>query len=177
VQLKNSYSAREVAALTGLSARQLQWWDERRLLPSAVSPKPTAAGGFTERRYTPVDLLELIVLADLRRQGMTVARLRTLLATLRSVFGIRLFDAIGGSGEIALLTDGRDVYARTTHGEFYNLLRDPSQPLLVVGGEPELRELTGKAQPARHRRKKRLAKNAGKAGEKPRTRKGSEKKS
>ncbi len=72
MQLKNSYSAREVAALTGLSARQLQWWDERRLFLSAVAPKPTAAGGFTERRYTPVDLLELMVLADLRRQGMTV---------------------------------------------------------------------------------------------------------
>ena len=97
MQLKNSYSSREVAALTGLTARQLQWWDERRLFLSAVAPKPTAAGGFTERRYTPVDLLELMVLADLRRQGMTVARIRLLLETLRSRFGVRLFDAIGGA--------------------------------------------------------------------------------
>ena len=29
----------------------------------------TEAGGFTERRYTPIDLLELMVLADLRRKG------------------------------------------------------------------------------------------------------------
>ena len=77
----------QVAALTGLSARQLQWWDERRLFLPAVAPKPTAAGGFTERRYTPVDLLELMVLADLRRQGLTVARLRLLLETLRTRFG------------------------------------------------------------------------------------------
>ena len=75
MQLKNTYSSREVAALTGLSARQLQWWDERRLFLSAVAPRPTAAGGFTERRYTPVDLLELMVLAALRRQGLTVGRL------------------------------------------------------------------------------------------------------
>ncbi|HEY7499832.1 MAG TPA: MerR family transcriptional regulator [Vicinamibacterales bacterium] len=154
MQLKNSYSAREVAALTGLSARQLQWWDDRRLFQSAVGPKPTAAGGFTERRYTPVDLLELMVLADLRRHGMTIARIRLLLETLRSEFGIRLFDAIGGTGPLTLMTDGRDIYARTTRGEFFNVLRDPAQPLLVVGGEPTFRELTAKVHASRKRRKK-----------------------
>jgi DNA-binding transcriptional MerR regulator len=154
MQLKNSYSAREVAALTGLSARQLQWWDERRLFLSAVAPKPTAAGGFTERRYTPVDLLELMVLADLRRQGMTVSRIRLLLETLRSRFGIRLFDAIGGAGALTLLTDGRDVYARTAKGQFYNLLRDPEQPLLVIAPEPEWRELASRTHAPRGRKKK-----------------------
>jgi DNA-binding transcriptional MerR regulator len=154
MQLKNSYSSREVAALTGLSARQLQWWDDRRLFQSAVAPKPTAAGGFTERRYTPVDLLELMVLADLRRQGLTVSRIRLLLDTLRARFGIRLFDAIGGAGSLTLLTDGREVYARTNTGEFFNLLRDPAQPLLVVGGEPSMRELSAKAHAKRRKRPK-----------------------
>jgi DNA-binding transcriptional MerR regulator len=158
MQLKNTYSAREVAALTGLSARQLQWWDERRLFQSAVAPKPTAAGGFTERRYTPVDLLELMVLADLRRHGMTVSRIRQLLETLRSRFGVRLFETIGGAGALTLLTDGRDVYARTSRGEFYNLLRDPAQPLLVVGMDPPLRELTAKAHAARRKRKQKQGK-------------------
>jgi DNA-binding transcriptional MerR regulator len=153
MQLKNTYSSREVAGLTGLSARQLQWWDERRLFQAAVAPKPTAAGGFTERRYTPVDLLELLVLAELRRQGMTVPRIRRLLETLRNRFGVRLFDAIGGGGPLTLLTDGRDVYARTTHGEFFNLLRDPEQPLLVVGAEPVMRELTAKAHASRKRKR------------------------
>lgn len=154
MQLKNSYSAREVASLTGLSARQLQWWDDKRLFASAVSPKRTAAGGFTERRYTPVDLLELIVLADLRRQGLSVARIRLLLETLRARFGIRLFDAIGGTGPLTLLTDGREVYARTAKGEFFNLLRAPNQPLLVVGSDLPLRELSAKTKPGRKKRAK-----------------------
>ena len=155
MQLKNSYSAREVAALTGLSARQLQWWDARRLFMSAVPSKRTAAGGFSERRYTPVDLLELIVLSDLRRHGMSVARIRQLLDTLRRHFGIRLFDAIGGAGPITLLTDGRDVYARTPGGAFFNVFRDPEQPLLVLGGDPPLRELTAKAKGRRSRKRAR----------------------
>jgi DNA-binding transcriptional MerR regulator len=150
MELKNTYSAREVAAITGLSARQLQWWDARRVFMPAVASRKTAAGGFTERRYTPVDLIELMVLADLRRQGMSIGRIRTLLDALRDQFGVRLFDAVGGAGPLTLLTDGRDVYARTAHGEFFNLLRDPAQPLLVVGNEFALKVLTAKA-----RRKKR----------------------
>jgi DNA-binding transcriptional MerR regulator len=155
VQLKNTYSAREVAALTGLSARQLQWWDERRLFTPAIAPKRTQAGGFTERRYTPVDLLELLVLADLRRQGVSVGRIRQLLDTLRSRFGLRLFEAIGGGGPLTLLTDGRDIYGRTNSGEFFNLLRDPAQPLLVVGSDLPLTELTAKTRVHKRRAKKR----------------------
>jgi DNA-binding transcriptional MerR regulator len=154
MQLKNTYSAREVAALTGLSARQLQWWDARRLFAPAVASKRTAAGGFTERRYTPVDLLELMVLADLRRHGLSIPRIRQLLDTLRARFGVRLFEAIGGAGKLTLLTDGRDIYARTASGEFFNVLRDPDQALLVVGGEPELHALTAKVRRPRKKKKR-----------------------
>jgi DNA-binding transcriptional MerR regulator len=153
MQLKNSYSAREVAALTGLTARQLQWWDAKRLFLPAVAPKRTDAGGFTERRYTPVDLLELMVLADLRRHGLTLAQIRQLLETLRTRFGIRLFDAIGGTGPLTLLTDGREIYARTATGEFFNILRDPEQALLVVGNEPDLKALSARATRTRRKRK------------------------
>lgn len=153
MQLKNSYSAREVAALTGLTARQLQWWDARRLFAPAVAPKKTAAGGYTERRYTPVDLLELMVLADLRRQGWSVARIRLLLDTLRDRFRIRLYEAIGGSGTITLLTDGREVYARTEAGEFFDVLRAPDQPLLMLGSNLPLRELSARTGSRRRRKK------------------------
>jgi DNA-binding transcriptional MerR regulator len=158
MQLKNTYSAREVAALTGLSARQLHWWDARRLFTPAVASKRTAAGGFTERRYTPVDLLELMVLADLRRQGLSVPRIRLLLDTLRERFGIRLFDAIGGSGSVTLLTDGVEIYAQTAQGEFINVLRAPDQPLLVVGEGLPLRQLTARAKP--RKRKKKIVRKA-----------------
>src|SRR5438132_12196655 len=82
-ELKNTYSSREVAAMTGLTARQLQWWDARRLFASHIASRRTERGGYTERRYTPVDLLELLVLADLRRNGRSVAELRRPLAPLR----------------------------------------------------------------------------------------------
>ena len=158
VDLKKNYSSREVASITGLSARQLQWWDARKLLKPSVSSHRTEAGGFTERRYSPVDLFELVVLADLRRSGLSVSKLRLLLETLRRRFGVRLFDAIGGGGAITLLTDGKEIYARTTGGQFFNLLRAPSQPLLVVGEEGTLKELKLRMR-SKSLRRKRKTKN------------------
>ena len=155
LDLKKNYSSREVAAITGLSARQLQWWDARKLIKPSIAPHRTDAGGYTERRYSPVDLFELAALADLRRSGLSVSKMRQLVDTLRKRFGIRLFDAIGGGGAITLLTDGKDIYARTDNGHFFNLLRAPTQPLLVVGNEGSLKELRLRMRSKPRRKKKR----------------------
>src|SRR5438093_7884080 len=96
MRLKKTYSSREVASLTGLTARQLQVWDAGGLLPSAIASHRTAAGGYTERRYTPIDLFELLVLADLRHRGFSVQDLHALVNVLKTQFGARLFDATGG---------------------------------------------------------------------------------
>jgi DNA-binding transcriptional MerR regulator len=151
MRLKKTYSSREVAALTGLTARQLQVWDAGGLLTPAVRPHRTEAGGYTERRYTPIELFELLVLADLRRRGFSVHQLHELLRILREQFGQRLFEATGGGGSVQLLTDGHDIYARTSGGAFFNLLKTPTQPLLVVGNEGLLKQLVGKV---RRKRKK-----------------------
>src|SRR5918999_2557715 len=149
MRLKRTYSSREVAALTGLTARQLQLWDAGGLLSPAIPPHRTAAGGYTERRYTPIELFELLVLADLRRRGLSVHQLHTILDALDEQFHTRLFDATGGGGPVQLLTDGHDVYARTASGKFYNLLKAPGQPMLVVGNEGLLKELSSSLRPRR----------------------------
>ena len=148
MKLKKFYSSREVAAMTGLSARQLQWWDARRLFLPAIASHRTEAGGFTERRYTPLDVLELQVLADLRRRGYSVPRLRALLTALRDVFGMRLYEAIGEGGPMTLYIGDGQLYARTTDGRLFNLDR-PTQALLMVGEDLTMRPLE-----ARERRKR-----------------------
>jgi DNA-binding transcriptional MerR regulator len=144
LRLKKLYSSREVAALTGLSARQLQWWHARRLFVPSIPPHRTEAGGYTERRYTPVELLELMVLADLRRRGFSISTIRRLLDTLRARFKVRLFEAIEGGGPVTLFIDGKQVFARSSSGEIYNVLDNPGQPLLMVGEEVRLRQLVAR---------------------------------
>jgi DNA-binding transcriptional MerR regulator len=141
VKLKKLYSSREVAQLTGLTARQLQWWAQKKFFPATVASHKTEAGGFTERRYSPIELLELMVLADLRRKGFTVARIRKLLHVLKTRFKTRLYDAIEGGGSITLFIDGENIYARTERGELFNLLDDAAQPLLMLGEDIKLRQL------------------------------------
>lgn len=153
MRLKRTYSSREVAALTGLTARQLQLWEAGGLMLPAIASHPTEAGGFTERRYSPIDLFELLVLADLREHGFSVQQLHTVIRVLKEQFGVRLFEATGGGGAIRLLTDGQEIYARTRAGEFFNLLKSPGQPMLVIGDERLLKELTGKAKAKRAKKK------------------------
>ena len=153
MRLKSSYSAREVAALTGLTARQLQGWDANQIFQSAIASRPTTLGGFTERRYSPVDVLELIALGDLRRQGFTPLVLKQLMDTLRDYFRRRLADALDDAGEVRLLTDGRGLFLRTRQGHIFDLLADPTQPLVTGDGLP-LKPVTGRARTRRAARKK-----------------------
>jgi hypothetical protein len=59
---------------------------------------------------------------------------------------------------VQLLTDGRDIYARTATGAFFNLLKTPTQPLLVIGNEGLLKELSGKVKEKRKKAKPKKAK-------------------
>lgn len=163
MRLKKHYSSREVASLTGLTARQLQWWDARRVFLPAIAPHRTEAGGFTERRYTPLDVLELQVLADLRRRGFSIPRLRRLLSTLRDVFGVRLYEAIGDGGPLTLFIGGDQLFARTADGQLYNLDR-PEQALMMVGEELPMRPLA-----ARERRRRTATLTATTKGTKTKT--------
>lgn len=151
MKLKTSYSAREVAAMTGLTARQLQGWDTTRVFLPAIAPRRTHAGGYTERRYTPVDLLELLALAELRRRGFAPAQLRQMMDTLRDCFRRRLSETLDDAGDMRLLTDGRGVFLRTRHGHIFDLLVDPTQPL-ITGEGLSLKPVTGRARSARRRR-------------------------
>ena len=152
MRLKASYSAREVAALTGLTARQLQGWDIGRIFQPAISPRRTASGGYTERRYTPVDVLELLALATLRRRGFTPQVLRQVMDTLRDYFRRRLSETLDDAGDLRLLTDGRGLFLRTQQGHIFDLLADPTQPLVTGDGLP-LMPVSGRARPRKAKKK------------------------
>jgi hypothetical protein len=83
-----------------------------------------------------MDVLELVALADLRRQGFSPATLRVMMDTLRDCFRRRLSETLDAAGDLRLLTDGRGLFLRTQHGHIFDLLVDPMQPLVTGDGLP-----------------------------------------
>jgi DNA-binding transcriptional MerR regulator len=59
-----AYTSAEVARIARVSLRQLQWWDERRV----VSP----ARNNHKRLYEPDQVIEVSVIAELRRKGFSL---------------------------------------------------------------------------------------------------------
>ena len=62
------YTSSEVARLCGVSLRQLQWWDER----SVVSPRQDGH----RRIYMPEEVVEISVIAELRRKGFSLQKIQ-----------------------------------------------------------------------------------------------------
>src|ERR1700693_2909744 len=100
--MQTRFTSREVVALTGISLRQLQWWDERRIVV------PARQGH--RRLYSTEDLAEVAVICELRRRGFSLQRVRKVMRFLQREFSKRLAETVTGSSDYLLLTHGRAPY-------------------------------------------------------------------
>jgi DNA-binding transcriptional MerR regulator len=122
--LHSSFTSFEVAQLTGISLRQLQWWDEQ----SIVVP---ARDGH-RRIYSLDDLAEVAIICELRRRGFSLQKIRHVLRFLQQELGTRLVETVSAATEYHLLTDGRDIYLEASARGVVNLLKNARQPMLSV---------------------------------------------
>ncbi|MGA8014547.1 MAG: MerR family transcriptional regulator, partial [Candidatus Dormiibacterota bacterium] len=81
-QVERAFTWERVRRLTGLSKRQLQYWDERRFLRPSLS---AGRGRGHPRLYSFRDLVALRVAAELRRQGISLQEVRTVDRHLRAL--------------------------------------------------------------------------------------------
>ena len=122
--MKESFTSSQVSERTGLTPRQLQWWDEQGIVA------PARQGH--RRLYSAKDLAELAILSDLRRRGFSLQRIRKMICLLRREFGHRLADLLARGPGLHLLTDGESVFLRDSERGVIDLLRDTQQPLLAI---------------------------------------------
>ena len=119
-----SYSSREVMQLTGISARQLQWWDERGI----VSPQRVGR----KRSYSQSDILELLVLINLRIKGFSLQALRRVDQYLHQELGHRLAEIAASDSDVHLLTDGNSIYIKDSAESVVDVLRHARQGMFAV---------------------------------------------
>src|SRR6202040_1911199 len=79
---ERTYSSSEVSEVAGVSLRQLQGWDERKV----VSPRHEGH----RRIYFPAEVVEITVIAELRRKGFSLQKIRRVLRFLQREMGKRL---------------------------------------------------------------------------------------
>jgi len=122
--MEETFTSRDVVALTGITPRQLQWWDERGIVV------PAREGH--RRLYSMGDLTEVAVIWELRHRGFSLQRVRKVMRFLQREFGKRLAETVGGASDYHLLTDGSSLYLETSARQIVDILKNARQPMLAI---------------------------------------------
>ena len=122
--MQDRFPSNDVIALTGITARQLQWWDER----GAVKPEREGR----RRLYSMQNLTEVAVICELRRKGFSLQGVRKVMRFLDREFKKGLADIVSRSSDVHLLTDGTHLYLETSARQIVDILKNSSQPILGV---------------------------------------------
>ena len=122
--MQGPFTTREVIQFTGITPRQLQWWDERGIVV------PAREGH--RRLYSMEDLAEVAVICELRRRGFSLQRVRKVMRFLQREFSKRLAETVSGASEYHLLTDGKTLYLETSARQIVDLLKNTRQPMLSI---------------------------------------------
>jgi DNA-binding transcriptional MerR regulator len=136
--MQKQFSSNDVIALTGITARQLQWWDEQKI----VSPARVGR----RRVYNWDELVTVAVICQLRRRGFSLQRMRKVISFLQKEFGTDLAASVSSSSEYHLLTDGTHLYLRTSARQVVDLLKNARQPMFDICLSDEVRRVRGEIQ-------------------------------
>jgi DNA-binding transcriptional MerR regulator len=157
--MQDRFPSHDVIALTGITARQLQWWDERGVV------KPERQGH--RRLYSMQNLTELAVICELRRKGFSLQGVRKVMRFLEQECGKGLADIVSRTSDVHLLTDGTRLYLETSARQIVDILKNSDQPILAVCLSDTVRQVraevvarkssTSVIPPARRRRAKKAS--------------------
>lgn len=122
--MQQTFTSQEVIRLTGITARQLQWWDERHIVvPQRLGHR---------RVYSLEDVSEIAVICQLRSKGFSLQRVRKVVRFLQKEFGKRLAEIVSRSSDYHLLSDGRSLYLETSPQQIVDILKNSRQPMFAV---------------------------------------------
>jgi DNA-binding transcriptional MerR regulator len=134
-----NFTSSDVSSLAGVSLRQLQWWDEQKV----VSPQHEGH----RRVYSPEEAVEISVIAELRRKGFSLQRIRRVLRFLQREMGRRLSDVLDDSSGLHLVTDGKNIYLEQNSEKIIDIFKNARQPMFLVCVTDQVKRLAGMGRP------------------------------
>src|SRR6516165_1850323 len=114
--MQERFTSRDVITLTGITARQLQWWDERGVV------KPEREGH--RRLYSMHQVTEIAVICELRRKGFSLQGVRKVMRFLDRELGKNLAQIVDRNSDVHLLIDGRHLYLETSAKQIVDILKN-----------------------------------------------------
>ena len=130
-----TFSSSDVSRIAQVSLRQLQWWDERKV----VSPRHEGH----KRVYNPEEVIEVTVIAELRRKGFSLQKIRRVLKFLQKEMDKRLSEVLSGEHDVHLVTDGKSIYLEDNSDRIVDILKNARQPMFLVCVSDQARRLGG----------------------------------
>jgi DNA-binding transcriptional MerR regulator len=130
---QRTYTSTDVARIAQVSLRQLQWWDERKV----VSPRHEGH----KRVYLAEEVIEITVIAELRRKGFSLQKIRRVLRFLQREMGRRLADVFSSDSRLHLLTDGKSIFLEDQQDRIIDLFKNARQPMFLVCVSDQVRRL------------------------------------
>ena len=133
-----TYTSSDVSDIAQVSLRQLQWWDERKV----VSPQHEGH----KRVYQSAEVIEITVIAELRRKGFSLQKIRRVLRFLQREMGKRLSEVLESESDLHLVTDGKSIYLEEQQDRIIDILKNAKQPMFVVCVSDQVRRLDDSSQ-------------------------------
>lgn len=132
----------DVSQIAGVSRRQLQWWDERKV----VSPRREAH----RRVYVPQQILEILTVSALRRKGLSLQKIRRVLRLMRRELGPQFSHALCGGPKLYLFTDGHSVHIDEQPERILKWLTHAKNGMYLVCLSDQIVRVTSKKAPHRY---------------------------
>lgn len=130
---ERTFTSSDVSRIAQVSLRQLQWWDERKV----VSPRHEGH----KRIYRPEEVIEITVIAELRRKGFSLQKIRRVLRFLQREMGKRLSEVLQSDSDLHLVTDGKSIYLEDKQDRIIDILKNAKQPMFLVCVSDQVRRL------------------------------------
>jgi DNA-binding transcriptional MerR regulator len=132
----------DVSRIAGVSKRQLQWWDERKL----VSPRRVAH----RRVYAPQQVLEILTMTALRQKGLSLQKIQRVLRLMRRKLDPQFSHALRGGPKLYLFTDGHSIHIDEQPERLLNWLVHAKNGMYMVCLSDQIKRVTSEKAPHRY---------------------------
>jgi tRNA G46 methylase TrmB len=86
-------------------------------------------------------VIEITVIAELRRKGFSLQKIRRVLRFLQREMGKRLAEVMQAASELHLVTDGKSIFLEDQHDRIIDILKNARQPMFLVCVSDQARRL------------------------------------